>query len=112
PAFVSLPAYLDVFEHLLLLFGGCDRSHVRLLIDRIPDPQLLRSRGEVLEDLVVALLMDDEPRSRGASLTGRAKGAEHDAVHQEPEVRIDHREDWILAAQLEADLDHLLRGAL
>src|SRR5947209_7967250 len=106
-----LLADVDVLQDLLLLVCRRHGAHVRLLVDRVADPELLGPLDEFVDHVVVDFLVDNQTRRRGAPLPGRPERAEHDAVHQELEVRVVHRDDRVLAAELESDLDHLLRSA-
>src|SRR5207237_6266305 len=71
---------VDVLQDFLLLVGGGDGAHVRLLIDRIADPKLLRPLDEFVDHFIVDFLVHDETGVPGAPLPCGPERAEHHAV--------------------------------
>ena len=64
------------------MVGGGDGAHVRLLIDRIADPELLRPLDEFVDHFIVDFLVHDETGGRGAPLPCGPERAEHHAIHE------------------------------
>src|SRR5207245_8589124 len=70
------PADLDVVEDLLLLVQGGHRPHVRLLVDRIADPEFLRALDEFVDDFPIDLSVNNQTRGGGTPLSRGPKRPE------------------------------------
>ena len=61
----------DVALDAIALPFGDQRSHLRLRVEGVADPHLGEGSGERLDQLVVTVLADDDPRQRRADLPGQ-----------------------------------------
>ena len=77
-----------------------------------PTRSALTRAGELGEELVVHLLVDDDAAGGRASLSGRAEAAPHAAFDRQLQLRIVHDDDDVLAAHLEMHFLESRRGVL
>ena len=72
-------ALLDVGAHRLELLVADDRAHVGGLVERIADLERLDLLDQRVHELVVDVLVDEQPGARGAGLAlpGEAHGQQH-----------------------------------
>ena len=81
-------------------------------LERVAEHDLARALGDPLDQLVVDVLVDDEPRAGHAGLPGGREHAGDDAVGGGLEVGVGEHDLGRLAAELERDAREVARRAL
>ena len=90
-----LLADLDIARDGLPLRSNA-RPHLRSRLEAVADPQIARPGGELVDELVDDLFVDEEPRRRGAPLAGRSN-APDGPVDGEVDVGVFQNEDCVSA---------------
>src|SRR5712692_11181247 len=103
---------VDERRDLLALLGGDQRPHLRLLVERVADPELVDRVREQLEEAIERASLDEDPRARAAVLAGVPEHCERRSRRSRLEIRVGEDDVRRLSAQLERDALDRLRGEL
>lgn len=91
---------------------GVERAAESTSLERIADTDRLVSLGELLNELVVDLLVEQEAASGGAALTGSANGSKENGTESQVEISIVHDNNGVVASELEEGLAEALGNSL
>ena len=103
-------ADLDVVPHPVALLEADERADLGRVVGRIADLDLPGRRGEQLDDLLVDRALDEDPAARAAVLAAVVEDAVRRLAREPLEVGVGVDDVRALAAELEADLLHVVRG--
>lgn len=106
---------LDCLDTLLVVLDsglGVERAAESAGLEGIADADRLVSLGELLNELVVDLLVDQEAASSGAALAGSADSSKEDRAQSQVEISIVHNNNGVVASELEERLAEALGNSL
>ena len=101
----------DVRLDLVAVRGAGQRAGLGLVVERAAEPDRGRPLDQPVDELVVDLVLDDEPGARRADLAGVQEDGGEGEVEGDVEVGVGEDQVGVLAAELERDLLHRGRGA-
>ena len=87
-----------------------ERAHLALVVERVADLDRHGAADELADEAVVDGALDEQARAGRADLAGAGEDADEGAVDGRLEVGVGEDDVGALAAELEADLLHVLGG--
>ena len=104
----SSTADLHVALDALQLVLADERAHLAVVVERVADLDGHGATHELADEAVVDGALDEQARAGRADLAGAGEDADQGAVDGGLEVGVGEHDVGALAAQLEADLLHVL----
>ena len=101
---------LDVVPDAVALLEADERPDLGLVVRRVADDDLPRRLGEQLDDLLVDRALDEDPRAGAAVLAAVVEDRVRRLGREALDVGVGVDDVRALAAELEADLLHVVRG--
>ena len=99
----------DVRLDLLAVGGAGERAGLGLLVERAAEPDPAGAVDQPVDELVVDVLVHDQPRAGGADLAGVQEHRGQGEVEGHLEVGVGEHQVGVLAAELEGHLLHRAR---
>lgn len=104
----SLDTLLVVLDSSLGVKGAAEGAG----LERIADADRLVGLGQLLDELVMDLLVQQEAASGGATLTGSADGGKENGAESQVEISVVHDNNGVVTAELEERLAEALGNSL